>query len=53
VGAILGQDGNINDTGVHTITECKINDSVLTSERNGWLGPFLGEEAQSLALASS
>ena len=41
VGAILGQYGDINDAGIDTIAQNKINDAILAGERNGWLGALL------------
>ena len=51
VGAILGQHGDIRDTGVDTVAQGKINDAILASEWNRGLGTFLREETQSLSLA--
>src|SRR2546426_10206878 len=52
MGAILGEDGDVGDGGVDTVTEGKINDAVLAREGDGRLGALLRKQTQALALAS-
>ena len=52
VGAILCQHSDISDAGVDAIAQGEINDAILAGERNRRLGTLLGEETQSLSLAS-
>jgi len=36
---VLRKHKNLPDTGIHTIAQSKIDNTILASERNGWLGP--------------
>ena len=51
MGAILREHRHVKDAGVDAIAQYEINDTILAGERDSRFGPFLRQQAQSLALA--
>jgi hypothetical protein len=47
---ILSQDGNIEEAGIHTVTQRKVDDAILAGKRDGGLGALARENTQALAL---
>jgi hypothetical protein len=51
-GAVLGQDQNIGQTGIDTVTEGKVNNAVLPGEWHRRFSPFLRKNTQALTLTT-
>ena len=46
---VLNQDGDFPQSGVQAVAECKVDDAIFPSERDGGLGPMFGERMQTFA----
>jgi hypothetical protein len=52
VGFVLDEDCDFSKSGVETIAEGKIDNTIFPTEGNSWLGPMFGERLETFALAA-